>query len=204
MGSMIRYFLVMAVTGGSLLAADFVLGFFATGEAHGPGAIARGIHVLFSLITVVTLLGIHSIVYTYFVATGNWAKEVVRVYELPGWITMQAKKNKRRAFRFVMWSMTVIAAAAWLGAAVDTRGSAYALWHLFVAAFALAFNLGAFVVEYVVIVAHVRLLQELKDRADQLRRERYGQGDATDLAAAEQGGVVERDSPLNSIPAKSV
>ena len=33
---MIRYFLVMAVTGTSLLVADFVLGFFATAEPHGP------------------------------------------------------------------------------------------------------------------------------------------------------------------------
>ena len=39
---------------------------------------------------------------------------------------------------------------------------------------ALAFNLGSFVVEYAVIVAHVRLLTELKDRADRLREERYG------------------------------
>ena len=91
---MIRYFLVMAVTGGSLLVADFVLGFFATGEPHGPGAIARGIHVLFSLVTVVALLGIHSIVYTYFVATGKWAKEVVHAYQLPDWISTQATKNK--------------------------------------------------------------------------------------------------------------
>ena len=117
---MIRYFLVMAVTGTSLLVADFVLGFFATGEAHGPGAIARGIHLLFSLATVVILLGIHSIVYTYFVATGKWAKEVVHAYQLPDWIGTQAKKNKRRAFRFIMRSMTAIAIAAWLGAAADT------------------------------------------------------------------------------------
>jgi hypothetical protein len=171
---MIRYFLVMAVLGGSLLAADFVLGLFATGLSRGPDSTARGIHILFSLVTVVTLLGIHSIVYTYFVATGKWAKEVVRVYELPDWINVQAKKNKRRAFRFVMWSMTVIAIAAWLGGAVDTRGPAYAFWHLGTAAFAVAFNLGAFVVEYVVIVAHVRLLTELKDQADRLRNERYG------------------------------
>ena len=34
------------------------------------------------VLTVVVLLGIHSIVYTYFMATGKWAKEVVRVYEL--------------------------------------------------------------------------------------------------------------------------
>jgi hypothetical protein len=169
-----RIFLVMAVAGGSLLAADSVLGFFATGDENDPAAIARRVHVLFSIVTVVILLGIHSIVYTYFVATGKWAKEVVETYQLPDWISAQATKNKRRAFGFVMGSMTVIAAAAWLGAAADTRGSFYTMWHLGSAALALGFNLGSFVVEYAVIVAHVRLLTELKDRADRLREARYG------------------------------
>src|ERR1700728_288735 len=154
---MIRYFLVMAVTGTSLLVADFVLGFFATAEPHGPHAIARAIHLLFSLVTVLTLLGIHSIVYTYFIATGKWAKEVVEAYQLPDWIGPQAKKNKRRAFRFIMGSMTAIAIAAWLGAAADTRGPGYAIWHLGSAAFALAYNIGSLLVEYAVSGAHVRL-----------------------------------------------
>jgi hypothetical protein len=166
---MIRYFLVLAVTGMSLLTADFVLGFFAVGAVRGPDGIGRGIHVLFSLATVVVLLGVHSIVYTYFVATGKWAKEVVTVYQLPDWFNTQAKKNKRRAFRFVFWSMTTIAAAAWLGAAADTLGANYAIWHLVSAALTLAFNLGSFAVEYAVIVGQVRLLTELKDRADRLR-----------------------------------
>jgi hypothetical protein len=167
-----RYFLVMAVTGGSLLVADFVIGLFATGDLHGPGAIARGVHILFSLATVVVLLGIHSIVYTWFIATGKWAKEVVTVYQLPDWINAQAKKNKRRAFRFILWSMTAIAAAAWLGAAADTRGPAYTPWHLGIAALAVAFNFGSFIVEYGVIVAHVRLLREMKERADAMRQVR--------------------------------
>ena len=120
------------------------------------------------------LLGIHSIVYTYFMATGKWAKEVVRVYQLPDWYLAQAKRNKRRAFRFVMGSMTAIAIAAWLGGAADTLGPAYAAWHLAAAALAVAFNLGSFVVEYAAIVGHARLLMELKDQADRLREERYG------------------------------
>ena len=173
---MIRYFLVLAVTGGSFLIADVVLGFIAAGEAPGPHAVGRAVHLLFSLATVVVLLGIHSIVYTYFVATGKWAKEVVRVYQLPDEFNDQAKQNKRRAFRYIMGSMTAIAVAAWLGAAADTRGSAYSPWHLGSAALALAFNLGSFVVEYGVIVGHVRLLMELKDRADRMRAERYGPG----------------------------
>ncbi len=70
--------------------------------------------------------------------------------------------------------MTTIAVAAWLGGAADTIGTSYTIWHLGSAALALAFNLGAFVVEYAVIVVQVRLLTELKDRADRLREARYG------------------------------
>jgi hypothetical protein len=173
---MIRYFLVLAVTGGSFLIADVVLGVLAAGEAPGPHAVGRALHLLFSLATVVILLGIHSIVYTYFVATAKWAKEVVRVYQLPEELNDRAKRNKRRAFRFIMGSMTTIAVAAWLGAAADTRGSAYSVWHLSAVVLALAVNFDSFVVEYGVIVAHVRLLMELKNRADRMRAERYGPG----------------------------
>jgi hypothetical protein len=193
---MIRIFLVMAVTGASLLTADTVLGFFATDEEHDPAAIARRVHVLFSIATVVVLLGVHSVVYTYFVATGKWAKEVVAAYQLPEWISAQATKNKRRAFRFVLGSMIVIAAAAWLGAAVDTRGSFYTLWHLGSAALAMAFNIGSFVVEYAVIVAHVRLLAELKDRADRLRAARYGPESLNPADRERPHSPLERDSPV--------
>jgi hypothetical protein len=179
----ILIFLVLAVTGGSLLLADFVLGLLAAGEVRGPGAVLRGVHVLFSLATVVALLGVHSIVYTYFMATGKWAKEVVRVYGLPDWFNAQAAKNKRRAFRFIMGSMTLIAVTAWLGAATDTRGPAYTLWHLGAAAGTLAFNFGSFVVEFSLIVAHARLLLELKAQADRLREARYGPQVATGTPA---------------------
>jgi hypothetical protein len=180
---MIRYFLILAVTGGSLLLADFVLGLFATGEAHRPHAIWHGVHLLFSLLTVVVLLGIHSIVYTYFMATSKWAREVVKVYQLPEWFVAQATRNKRRAFRFIMGCMTAIAITAWLGAAADTRGEGYALWHLGAAALTIAFNLGAFFVAYEGIVSHARLLLELKSQADELREARYGTADAAGTAA---------------------
>jgi hypothetical protein len=165
---MLRYFLVLAVTAGSLLVASFVLGLIVSGDPQGPYSIWHRIHILFALLSIVVALGVHSIVYTYFLATGKWAREVVRVYELPDWINTQAKKNKRKAFRFVMWSTLWIFAAAWLGAAADT-GRLNPLWHLGIAAATLAFNFGAFAIEYAVIVAQVRLLTEVKDQADRLR-----------------------------------
>lgn len=177
---MLRSFLVLAVTVGSLLAASFVLGLLASGEPPGPHAVWRGIHLLFALLTTLATLAVHSLAYTYFLATGKWAKEVVRVYELPEWINDQAKKNKKKAFRFEFWSMTLIAVTAWLGAAADTRGL-NPLWHLGIAAATIAFNLGAFAVEYAVIMAQARLLLEVKGRADHLRAARYG----PDPAAAE-------------------
>jgi hypothetical protein len=193
---MIRYFLVLAVTGTSLLSADFVIGLIAASEVRGPGAIWHGIHFLFSLATVLALLGIHSIVYTYFMATNKWAKEVVRVYQLPDWFNTEAKKNKTRAVRFVMGSMTMIALTAWLGAAADTRGSAYSIWHLGVAAAAFAYNLGAFVVEYGLIVAHARLLMELKDQADRLRAERYGPDLMDAKQSTEPAATSHQTSPI--------
>ncbi|QEH35808.1 hypothetical protein OJF2_43650 [Aquisphaera giovannonii] len=185
---MIRTFLVLAVTGTSLLAANFVLGLLASGEPRGPHAVWHAVHLLFSLATVIGLLGIHSIVYTYFMATVKWAKEVVRVYGLPEWFVAHATRNKRRAMRFIMGSMAAIAVAAWLGAAADTRGPAYAPWHLGVAALTFAFNLGSFAVEYAGIVAHARLLLELKARADALREARYGKA-GVDADAAGAAGI---------------
>jgi hypothetical protein len=170
---MLRYFLVLAVTDGSLLVASFVLGLLATAEPRGPGAVWHGVHVLFALMTTVATLAVHSTAYTYFLATGKWAQEVVRVYQLPGWINDQAKKNKRKAFRFEFWGMAAVAVTAWLGAASDTQGL-NPRWHLAAASAALAFNLGAFVVEYAVIVGHARLLLEVKAQADRLRAARYG------------------------------
>ena len=171
---MLRYFLVLAVTDGSLLLASFVLGMFASAEPRGPHMVWHGVHLLFALLTTMATLAVHSIVYTYFLATGKWAKEVVRVYRLPEWLNDQAKKNKRKAFRFEFWSMALIAVAAWLGAESDTRQDFNSLWHLGAAALAVAFNFGAFVAEYAVIVAQARLLLEVKAQADRLRETRYG------------------------------
>jgi hypothetical protein len=169
-----RIFLGLAVTDGSLLVASFVLGLLAAGEPRGPGAVWRGTHILVALLATLMTLLVHSIVYTYFLGTGKWVKEVVRVYQLPEWIHTQAKKNKRKAFRFEFYSMALIGVAAWLGAAADTRGGSFPLWHLGLAALALGFNFVAFVFEYFVIVLQARLLLEVKAQADRLREARYG------------------------------
>jgi hypothetical protein len=166
-----RIFLGLVVTAGSLLVITFILGFFAHPAPGEGGALRIGhdLHVLLSIATVLFTLMAHSIVYTYFIGTGKWVKEVASVYQLPSWVEGQSKKNKRRVFPFVFWSMMATGAAAWLGAAVDTTRGMDPLWHLAAAAGAIAFNFGAFAAEYAVIVSQARLILEVKEQADRIR-----------------------------------
>jgi hypothetical protein len=174
--TMHRIFLTLAVTDTSLLLASFVLGLGASGEPRAPGAVWHGTHVLIGILTTMVTLLVHSIVYTYFLGTHKWVKEVVRVYQLPDWVLAQSKKNKSKAFRFEFWGMTLIGVTAWLGAGADARGL-NPLWHLAMSSITFAFQLGAFAVEYMTIVAQARLLLEVKSRADVLREELYGKED---------------------------
>ena len=180
---MLRYFLVLAVTDGSLLLASFVLGLIASAEPRGPHMVWHGVHLLFALLTTMATLAVHSIVYTYFLATGKWAKEVVRVYQLPEWLNDQAKKNKRKAFRFEFWSMALIARGGLAGRGVGHAEGLQRALAPGAAALAVAFNFGAFVAEYAVIVAQARLLLEVKAQADRLREARYGPDPGPEPAA---------------------
>lgn len=183
-----RIFLGLAVSNASLLIVSFVVGLITSGEVRQAGHTApwHGTHFLLGLFTTMWTLLVHSIVYTYFLGTGKWVKEVVRVYQLPEWVEAQAKKNKRKAFRFEFLSMALIGAAAWFGAGADAQGW-NPTWHLALTSLALAFNIGAFAVEYAVIVAQSRLLIEVKNQADALRRERYGEDVDKPLAVEAAG-----------------
>jgi hypothetical protein len=182
-----RIFFSLAVTNGSLLVSCFVVGLIASGEPRGPGhpaAVWHGTHFLLGLFTTLTTLLVHSIAYTYFLGTNKWVKEVVRVYGMPEWVEAQSKRNKKKAFRFEFWSMTLIGVAAWFGAGADAQGM-NPTWHLAAGSIALAFNLAAFFAEYAVIVAQSRLLLEVKARADQQREAHYGKpADAPAVDAA--------------------
>ena len=81
-----RIFLGLAVTSGTLLVVSLALGLVAAGQGGGTGHTWHDIHFLLGLLTVLAGLLVHSIVFTYFLGTGKWVKEVVRVYRLPDWI----------------------------------------------------------------------------------------------------------------------
>jgi hypothetical protein len=188
-----QIFLALAITSGTLMVTSFAVGLAAAGSTQGPSHLWHDIHFLLGLLTILTASLVHSIVFTYFLGTGKWVKEVVRVYRLPEWVHAQAVKNKRRAFPFELSSMAFLAATAWLGAGTDTRGWP-SIWHLGCAAFTLAFNAGAFVAEYAAIVSQARLLLEVKAEADRLRLAQIGPEPVATLGSSSEAHGPNRDA----------
>ncbi len=162
-----QIFLGLAVADITLILINYVLGWFVP---TGQGGLVRDMHFLIGLLTMLATLMVHGVVYTYFIGTGKWVNEVTRVYRLPEWMQVQAKRNKRQAMPFIMWGMLAMGATVWLGAAADTMRDFGGTWHFLVATFTLGFTLGAFVLEYKAIIGQMRLLIEVKARADEGRR----------------------------------
>lgn len=181
---MIRLYLVLAVTALSLLTAAFATGMAASSLPRDEVRAWGGVHLAASLITVIAVMGIHSLIYTYFIATVRWVKEVSLAYDLPDWLLGQARRNKGRASRFIVGGVAALAAAAWTGAALDTRGPVFAPWHLVAASFALGFNGVAFLIEYAGVVAHQRLLAELNVQADRVRASRHEASPTNDATSS--------------------
>ncbi len=161
-----KIFLTLAVANTTLLLIAYGMGLFVP---SGEGGTIHDLHFLVGLLTMLASLMVHGIVYTYLIGTNKWVKEVVRVYGLPTWMETQSKRNKRRAFPFILWGMLAIGATVWLCGAADTIRGFGGLWHWLMASFTIGFTGVAFVLEYASIIAQARLLVEVKDEADRLR-----------------------------------
>ena len=169
---MIRYFPLLALMGAALLAADFMIGLKAALEGGGPGGSWREIHFAVSVVTVSAVLGIHTIVFTYFNATGRRVYEAVREHKLTRGFDSIARKNRTRAMRFALGGILMIVLTACMGTIAETRGGASSIEHLAIAAATIAYNLGAFLAEFAMIVAQTRLLAEIEDRVGRIEADR--------------------------------
>lgn len=181
---MIRAYLILATTAVSLLAAAFATGMMASASPRDELRTWGEVHLAASLATVIAVLAIHSVVYTYFIATTRLVKEVSRASGLPDWLLARARRNKGRAARFILGGAAAAAVAAWSGAALDARGAAFAPWHLAAASFAVGFNAVAFFIEYAGVISHQRLIAELRAMADRARAARRDDSSADEASTS--------------------
>jgi hypothetical protein len=127
-------------------------------------------HFGLGLFSTIGNLGVHCLIFIYFLGTGRWVKEVAIAYKLPDVPYPRLTRDlKRRTFPPALFAMLVPIAAAVSGegARRDWPG-----WiHTFLAIATLAVNLWAYRIEYRNVSVNGEVIDEVLHEVDRIRAE---------------------------------
>jgi hypothetical protein len=127
------------------------------------------IHFLLGLFAVLLTLGVHCLIFIYFLGTGRWVKEVALAYRLPDAPLPKLTRDlKRRTFPVALTAMLVPIAAAAAGAAVQRQEWSW-LIHAVLALATLLVNVWAFVVEFRNVSINAGVIDEVMREVDRIR-----------------------------------
>lgn len=181
---MIRVFPILAACDGLVLVLAFALGTISKlrDGVHHPEDATYWYHFLLGLFAALLTLLVHCIIFTYFLGTGRWVKEVTLAYGLPDEpLHKQTRELKRRVFPPALFAMLIAIATAAAGAAAHVGVWPW-LVHATCACLTLAINGWAFVVEYRCLCANVAVLDAVYREVDRVRAERGLESNAAALA----------------------
>ena len=165
-------FLYLAGLNALFLLAGFVLGWvskFADGLQRGDPVYT--VHFLVGLLAALSTLLVHCLIFTYFLGTGRWVKEVGLAYGLPDpLLPRQTRELKRRVFPPALYAMLITIATAAGG-----QGVQHGLWHWSVHAtlsvLTLLVNAWAYRIEYQCLAENAGVLDEVMRQVDRIRAE---------------------------------
>ena len=145
------------------------------------------VHFTLGLFTALFALLVHCIIFTYFLGTGRWVKEVGLAYSLPDAIyPRETRELKRTAFPPALFSMLIIIATAAAGAGRQTDPTGE-FWHwgihLTLAVLAILINLWAFGVEYRCLSVNAAVIEGVMNEVERIRAERGLMSSAEDFQA---------------------
>src|SRR5205823_2923338 len=127
------------------------------------------IHFFLGLASVLVCLGVHCLIFIYFLGTGRWVKEVANAYRLPDDpLPKKTRELKRKAFPPALFAMLVPIGAAAAGTAAQRQDWHWG-YHAALAVATIAVNLWAFVVELRCVRANVVVLDDVMREVDRLR-----------------------------------
>jgi hypothetical protein len=159
------------------LLATFVVGSesWLRGGLRDPAdQVSYPLHLYLGLFGVMFNLGLHCLVFIYFLGTGRWVKEVALAYELPDApLPRQTRDLKRATFPPALLAMLVPIGAAAAGMAQLQQYGAWA-WalHAALALATLAVNVWAFRIEYRNVATNAGLIDQVMHEVDRVRAER--------------------------------
>jgi hypothetical protein len=129
------------------------------------------LHVYLGLLSGITALGVHCLVFIYFLGTGRWVKEVALAYRLPDDPLPKLTRDlKRRTFPPALLAMLVPIAASAAGAGVATQSWPWP-YHATLGLLTLLVNAWAFRVEYRSVAINAGVIDEVMREVDRLRAE---------------------------------
>jgi len=150
-------------------------------------------HFVLGLCAALGVLLVHCIIFTYFLGTGRWVKEVTLAYRLPDepW-HKQTRELKRGTFPPALFAMLIAIATAAAGAGAQLQ--AWPWWVHAVLAFAtVLINVWAFGVEYRNVTANADVILDVLAEVD---RRREAQGLPSNAAAlAEEEAIANGKAP---------
>jgi hypothetical protein len=159
----------------SLLAA-FALGiiYWARGGAEDRSVDSYLLHFSVALFAIIFNLGLHCLVFIYFLGTGRWVKEVALAYQLPDDPLPKLTRDlKRWTFPPALLAMLVPIAAGAAGMAIVHRpltGTSYL--HLALAVLTLLVNLWALRIEYRNVCRNAQVIDQVMVEVERIRAER--------------------------------
>ncbi|MFO0841718.1 MAG: hypothetical protein U0797_04855 [Gemmataceae bacterium] len=157
------------------LAAAFAAGwlsFFRHGRGAEAGDPTYLLHIFLGLTAATTTLGVHSLVFIYFLGTGRWVKEVCLAYQIPDEpLPRTTRELKRQAFPAALAAMLVPIATSAAGAGVATLQWSW-VYHATLGVLTLAVNVWAFVREYHCVRTNAVVIDEVMREVERIRSER--------------------------------
>lgn len=130
------------------------------------------IHFQMGLWTSIGILLVHCIIFTYFLGTGRWVKEVGIAYQIADDpLPKTTRELKRATFPPALFSMLIAIFTSAAGAGVLFQSWPWYA-HATGAVLTLAINLWAFRIEYRNLAANIIVLQAVLAEVDRIRAER--------------------------------
>lgn len=139
-----------------------VMGFSLAGQGR-----ASPLHLLLGVMTTMACIGVHCVVFTYFIATAKWVQHAVTVKSLDPSLVEPTRSFKAQAFPAALIAMLSVFVTAITGAAADNYGISTG-WHLGAGLASIAIN--AFVAwrEYLAIARNGELIDQILARINGL------------------------------------
>ena len=130
------------------------------------------VHFYFGLASTILNLLVHCLIFTYFLGTGRWVKEVALAYGLPDEpYPKLTRELKRKTFPPALIAMLIAIAAVAAGAGAQLRSWHWSI-HASLSGITLIVNLCAFVIEYRNVALNAEVVDKVLQEAERIRAEK--------------------------------